>query len=302
MTLGSDELELLFNGSTEREVMRFYDKFEDANDLIHWVRSRKHGKASIHEVGEYEDIVVVVPTKDIRSGNSTNIAQQIFKGLKIIFVESGEDSALFNYSRNCNIGLRRALTYNPDWIILSNDDMYKIDGVEVLKEGLKKMDPEAVKTVFTNPPGRYHSYLTGIGLTTRIRDSFLKANGTLGRMQVKLENKFGIKIVPAYPSIPKRFMTSNNRFFYVTSSFSIFSGEYVKSKDGNVFDELFVNMWEDTDISLEFSGYPANYSFIDYSIGDMIGSSFGNTHARHLRSLVSRVYFNKKHFNLFGSS
>lgn len=292
-------MELLYNGSTVREVMKFYDYFQNADDLLHWVKSRKKGKAVIHEIGGNEEIVVVVPTMDIESVNSTNIAQEIFKGLKMVFVESGQDSTLFNYSRSCNIGFKRALKYNPDWIILSNDDMYMIDRVEVLKEGLKKIDPDAVKTVFTNPEGRYHSYLTGIGLTTRLRDTFLRADGKVGRMQLKLESKFGIKIVPAYTTLPRRLLTTKNRFFYLTSSFSIFSGRYIKRKEGDVFDELFLNMWEDTDISLEFSKDRESYSFVDYSIGDMIGGSFGNSHARHLRSMISRVYFNKKHYRLF---
>ena len=49
------------------------------------------------------------------------------------------------------------MEYNPKWIVVSNNDMYKIDDVESLKEELDKMRYKEVSTVFT-APSIYHSF------------------------------------------------------------------------------------------------------------------------------------------------
>ena len=40
-----------------------------------------------------------------------------------------------------NVGISRAMEYNPRWIVISNDDMYKIDEVSILKGHLKIFTP-----------------------------------------------------------------------------------------------------------------------------------------------------------------
>ena len=291
-------MEALFNGNTAEDVYAFYGHFDTASDLLNWVRKRPVGSAEIYEVEGQDEIVVVITTKSRLGNDSQHCANSIYNGLRIIFVESGEDVSRFNYARNCNIGLKKALRYNPSWIVLSNDDMSKIDDNVVLKQELKKFDPMTVKTLFTNPPGIYHSYVSGIGLSTARREFLLKVSGKIGKMQALVEKRFEIQIVPAYSKFPKNTLTRNNLYFYLTSSFSIFSGAYVKGKGGKVFDELFLNMWEDTDISLEFARDPQSYGFVNYRLADKIGTSFGNTKSRLLRSMVSRAYFNLKHKNL----
>ena len=293
------DLEDLFYGTQVEQVARFYHHFEDAASILKWVRERKNGRADIFEVDGDRNIVVVIPTRDHHGKYSLHCSNHIFKGFQQVFVESGSDIRGFNYARNCNIGLKRALKYQPSWIILSNDDMYMIDKPETLTGELAGKDPERYVSLFTSPPGDYHSYLGGFGLTTHLRNLALRVTGNLQREQLQIEQKFSIRIVPAYPNRIRRILSKRNRFFHITSSFSIFSGKFVKEKSGAVFDEMFLNMWEDTDISYQISRNPEYLSFINYRIGDMIGSSFGNTGARHLRSMVSRIYFNIKYGHLF---
>lgn len=299
VNMSSNDLESLFNGKTVSEVMEFYSNFSRAQDVIDWVKHRPFGEARIYDVEGDSDVIVVIPTQTHSNKDSTNCAENVFKGLRIIFVESGKDFGTFNYARNCNLGLEYALRYRPSWIILSNDDVIKIDDVSKLKNELGKYDPGQFKTLFTNPPGEYHSYLGGIGLTTKQREATMYLSGNLKRMQLYIEKRFEIGIVPAYPKWPLRYLTKKNKFFNITSSFGVFSGDYIRGINGNLFDTMYVNMWEDTDISLEFSKEPECFSYINYSIGDKIGSSFGNTPERHLRSMVSRIYFNIKHKNMF---
>jgi len=54
--------------------------------------------------------------------------------LHIIFIESGGfKDCYFNFAHYVNLGLKKAIEYNPKWIIWSGNDIYKIDDVKVLK-------------------------------------------------------------------------------------------------------------------------------------------------------------------------
>ena len=75
----------------------------------------------------------------------------------MVFVESGgRGDFYFNYAHNCNAGIRKAMEYNPKWVVLSNDDMYKIDDIGKLINTLDKLDNRTISAVFAHPSS-YHS-------------------------------------------------------------------------------------------------------------------------------------------------
>ena len=76
--------------------------------------------------------------------------------------------------------------------------------------------------------------------------------------------------------------------------FGIFSASYVKSLSYKLFDESFINAYEDHDISLKFYLQHLNYAVINYRIGDYIGSSLGTGIPRELRNIASLSYLNYK--------
>ncbi|MEM3593018.1 MAG: hypothetical protein QXW67_03960, partial [Candidatus Micrarchaeia archaeon] len=105
-----------------------------------------------------KDIIVVIPTADFNGRYAKACRDEIFKGLHMIFVESGgKGDFYFNFAHNCNVGIKKALEYSPKWIILSNDDMHKIDDISVLVEQLKIVNNEEYGAVFFNPPHFYYS-------------------------------------------------------------------------------------------------------------------------------------------------
>ena len=77
-------------------------------------------------------------------------------------------------------------------------------------------------------------------------------------------------------------------------SFGIFSTEYLRSLDFNLFDETFINAGEDVDISLKLSFAKERSAIVDYKIGNYIGMSFGNGIQRGLRTHAGRIYLNYK--------
>ena len=145
-----------FTSDDPKKVMEFYNGFDNRDQLIQWMRERPKGVATIHEVEGNKDIIVVIPTADFDGSYSRECRNNIFKGLHMVFVESGEiPDPYFSAAHNVNVGIKRAMEYNPKWIVISGDDMYKIDDVDVLTNELKNINNEEVDIVYT-PPSVLH--------------------------------------------------------------------------------------------------------------------------------------------------
>ena len=106
------------------KIIEFYNEFDNREQLINWMRERPKGSSNIHEIEGESDIVVAITTADFDGKYAIDCRESIFKGLHIIFVESGgREDFYFNYVHNCNVGIRKAMEYNPKWVVVSNDDV-----------------------------------------------------------------------------------------------------------------------------------------------------------------------------------
>ncbi len=147
----------LFTSRSTTDLLDFYNSFKNRNQLIKWMAERPKGVANIYEVDGKKDIIIVIPTSDYFGKFARVCREEIFKGAHIIFVESGgRDDYYFNYAHNCNIGFKKAMEYDPKWIVLSGDDMYKIDDISILRKELEKLDHNSTNTVITET-ALYHS-------------------------------------------------------------------------------------------------------------------------------------------------
>ena len=128
-----------FTSDDPYRIIEFYNGFENRDQLIRWMKERPRGIANIHEVEGDKDIIVVIPTADFNGKYAKECRDNIFKGLHIVFVESAEiPDPYFNGAHNVNVGIRKAMGYNPKWVVFSGDDMYKIDEVTKLINVLSK--------------------------------------------------------------------------------------------------------------------------------------------------------------------
>lgn len=279
-----------FVSDSPDKIIEFYNSFENIEELILWMKERPSGIASIHELSGRKDIIVVIPTMDYKNKYAVETGEKIFKGLQIIFVESGKDS-YFNYAHNCNVGVKKALEYRPDWIVVSNDDMYKIDNIEVLINQLVKLDNVALDVVFTQP-SKYHSIPVYFSKGNLLRRFYFKIP-KYRREQLKIENKYFVKYFssPCY-GYGRYFFEHKNPHISI-ADFGIFSSKFIERRSGALFDETFVHGGEDVDLSLEVAS-KGRYSFIDYSIGDLLGSSLGKGTNRKLRDISGYIYLNYK--------
>lgn len=97
----------LFVSNDVNKIMEFYNGFKNKEQLIQWMKERPKGIVYIHEVEGNKDIIVVIPTADYNNKYAKACRDEIFKGLHIIFVESGKNNFYFNYAYNCNTGIKK---------------------------------------------------------------------------------------------------------------------------------------------------------------------------------------------------
>jgi GT2 family glycosyltransferase len=238
---------------------------------------------------------------DVNGKFALNCRNEIFKGLHIIFVESGYNNYYFNYAHNCNAGLKKAMEYNPKWIIVSNDDMYKIDPPEKLKEELSKLNNnKKIDFVLTVDPSKYQLMYRLIG-KPRITKTFLryifkyKVWHSLYRFIIRFNIKFET-VWPRNIFIGIFFYKNIKSILSIRGTFSIFNSTLIEKMNSEPFDENYINDYEDVDLSMRISN---SYELINYKIGSYRGSSIQNGNLRTMRDIINLAYFNYKYANIF---
>ena len=134
----------LYTSKRIDELLKFYEQFDSAEALVRWMRNRPSENMRIYEQVGSKNIIIVIPTPDA-DGAHAAFCKGFYAGFHIIFVES--NGRYFNFARSCNLGIKLALKYNPDWIIISNDDVKKIDEPAILKTELGKLQGRKLKGV-----------------------------------------------------------------------------------------------------------------------------------------------------------
>jgi hypothetical protein len=280
-----------FISDKPNKILEFYDCFKNRDQLIKWMRERPMGVANIREVDGNKDIIVVIPTADYNGKFARDCRENIFKGLHIIFVESGEvPDPYFNYAHNCNAGIKKAMEHNPKWIVVSNDDMYKIDEVNILKNELSKIKNADI--VYTKP-SRYHSTPMKIVKPNFLFHLYYRMN-RYGKKYIAICKRFNIQYFPVGAELFKSMFRKKEFSYIELQSFIILSSIFIERENSKIFDEVFLNQTEDTDLALRITINYVKSLYVDYKIGSFKGSTFGMKSDRKLRSFASLTYFTAK--------
>ena len=288
-----------YTSDDTNKIKEFYNSFKNRDQLIQWMKNRPKGAAYIYEVDGEKDVIVVIPTANLNGIYARECMENIFKGLHIIFVESGEiPDPYFNYAYNCNIGIRKAMEYNPKWIVVSNDDMYKIDYVRILKAELSALDNKEISFVLTNISGQLHSLTEHIGRGTLIRRMFMLSLPKYKEKR-KLERKFGVRILTWrewYNKFILKVLYKEITNVKASFSFGIISSQFINDQNKILFDETYINGMEDIDLAMMIKANSAKVHYINYKIGSRNGSTLGTGESRVLRDLLNKLYFQEKFY------
>ena len=302
-----------FTSDDPNKIIEFYSGFENRDQLIQWMRERPNGTANIHEVEGDKDIIVVIPTSDFNGKYAKECMDNIFKGLHMVFVESGgRDDFYFNYAHNCNVGIRKAMEYNPKWIVVSNDDLNKIDDVETLKLELGKLNKEKVDFVVCKPSYGYHStpikvlYPNRLGFFLYNYRTFKHSYKSFKKIVDRLKLNFvftsidtlriDILQIPTMERlklkfISKFFLYENGISFFQIGAFGIMSGNLMNEFDKQPFNEDYINAFEDIDLSYRIMQKACKISIINYNIRPVSGFILGTESIRDARTIAGRYYF-----------
>jgi hypothetical protein len=290
---GSYYLNDLFVSKNADDLLKFYDSFNCSEKLLEWMKNRPQGQAIIKETDGDERYVVVIPTKDTESAFAVSSRDTVFKGLKIVFVESGPDP-YFNIARNSNIGLRYALKYNPEWIIDGQDDMLRVDDISVLTRQLSSIDPRNTNVVIPLASS-IPSTFPAIGRSTVLREEIMRIRGKPWRKRISIMKKFEIDL-----------LAISNKIFYrplykpllrfPANVVKMLSANFLRSCEGRVYDEIYINCFEDLDFFWRVAEN-GGCSFVDFKIATvpMGANSLGKYNiVRRLREICSNAYLNMK--------
>ncbi|MCL4480405.1 MAG: hypothetical protein M1113_02845 [Candidatus Thermoplasmatota archaeon] len=280
-----------FTSNDPNKIVEFYKSFENRDQLIEWMKERPGGTANIYEIEGGEEIIVVIPTADFNGKYAKECRENVFKGLHIIFVESGKEDYYFNYAHNCNVGIKKAMEYNPKWIVVSNDDAYEISEVENLKEELSKKDPNEIDLLFA----KEMSYITQHSQLAERRIIFKIILFLIGKSLQwnRLEKRFKIRYLGAPTKGLSFALYKKGWTFSNLIAFAIFSSNMCTKLKGDLFDETYINAAEDTDLSIR-ANTEYRSEIINYKIGAFKGKTMGMGKMRRYREIPSNAYLNLK--------
>ena len=297
-----------FTSNDPANIIEFYNGFDNRDQLIQWMRERPKGVPIVREVEGDKETIVVIPTADFNGVYARECRENIFKGLHIVFVGSGgKGDFYFNFAHYVNIGIKKAMKYNPKWVLFSGDDMYKIDEVSILRNQLTRVDNNKIDLVFTKK-STYHSIPARFSKQRITRKIILKAIW---------KRKFGDSLLKPFFDVEKKFqceyfLSPRTGFTFLLykkgynlisfTDFGILSSEYIRRLAGIVFDETFVNAHEDHDFMLRAFLQGIRLTVINYEIGDYVGKSMGTGFIRTLRNLAGVAYLNQKWVSIFSKS
>lgn len=295
----------LFTSKDPKEIIEFYNGFENRDQLLHWMKLRPKGIHTLKEIEGSKEVVVVIPTADFNGAYARECRELIFKGLQMIFVESGgREDSYFNYAHNCNVGIGKALEYDPRWVVITNDDMEKIDDISSLIKQLRLLDNNEQIVFASKGEGIVAEWKIGrLNLMGKIASLVIpKKSGLAYYAEIlKLRKKFNIKYVTVNSKFTFRmwkeiFYNRTNEKFRISGVFNVVSAEYLKQLSPIFFDATFINGSEDADFYLNACRTGVMTGNIEFRIRNLMSKTLGNGKDRNLREISNHSYLCFKRF------
>ncbi len=290
-----EDINSLYVSNDFNDVIKFYNYFANKSSIIDWMKNRPKMKPNLIEYFSNTDdyAIVVIPTIN-SNGRWAGIDKKIFKNLHIIFAENKNQkpNKYFNYAFSVNTAIKRALEYNPTWIIISNDDMFKVDSISQLIKELR--NSENYDSLFFP---KSETYSDNVVMAKAEFQNLIRQFFYWRKSYKNIINKFKIKFeilnFKEHGFIYKHFIYRQViKIPHHQGNFIVLNSKFINSIDskGKVFDETFINGHEDTWLSYKYL-QNCNFKLSNFNIGRYIGSSLGNGVTRAFREIANEIYF-----------
>ncbi|MHB1764895.1 MAG: hypothetical protein ACYCS1_05080 [Gammaproteobacteria bacterium] len=312
------ELNNLYLSKNPEDLIKFYFSFNSDKEIIDWLSKRRMEKQHVvvynMPKNNQANIIAIIPTTDV-NGEKAKRMKELLKDIPIIFNDT--KSEYWSLAQSVNYAYDYAKKhYDFVWAIIANDDITDMDDIQKLKDKLKLMPLKDLTVVTVNKS------LGGcaVYVPSSLKKILIKTK-LLPKEVIDIHNishKFSADALP----ITAKPMTSlgywKDLLFYTqitseyhnTGDFFIVNSLSPLFENNKIFDENYLNECEDVDLVLRANGITSyEFSFpwkrirktgdfytehIRFKVKSAEGGSLGTGYLRHLKSIVSRIYFNYK--------
>lgn len=305
--LDGELLEGLYGSQNPSEILKFYTGVGTSAEMIAFSKSRPRASMRIVDVQSKRDngIVVVIPTADSKSSLARE-ASRIFKPIDIILVES--QGKYFNYARSMNFGIDSALRKDPEWIIISNDDVFEIDPIDSFVAELRQEKDSEMVMAAADTLGRYHHSMDSMVFANNLNPATMALDVLSWKSYffqvIKVLHRFGVKfradnLPPTQTRAPLvdsffRGLASRSvcvERFCTFGDFGAFRSSLLRRFQ---FDEFFINGGEDRDLAIRLKLAKVAIKKSNFRLGSMVGKTLGSHIQRSLRDLLNCVLLDRK--------
>lgn len=277
----------------EQQILKFYEQFPNYSSLIRWLRNvKKKEPKIIVKKSKITTVIAVIPTrytKNIRG------LKKKYGDITLVIAVNQKDTGHFNYAYSINKAINEALKMKPSWLIIANDDIKDVGKTKDLVRILGHIDNKCTDVVFPEYITKYpythevvlvkYRFYSGLLLRIIRKKTFVK---------YILHKKYGIKIFAQPSSWRERLVFKKIHCFTNIGDFSIISPNFIKNNKNKLFDDIFLNGNEDTEVSLKFRASKIEY--INYKMNcGYGGNSLGHNQERFLRDIATQCYIYHKY-------
>jgi hypothetical protein len=314
--------EVLWQSTRPSDLARFFLLNGEVDDLIHFSRARPRATIAIKSVRSESKarMVVVIPTADMGSKFALEAAE-LYDPLPVVLVESF--GPFFNYSYSLNAGIREALSRKPDWVVISNDDVFLKDSMRTLVQQVESnSDADYLLAIPEVKDDHWiHSnlmeavrYSTVMEAVSRIPWSLVSGTLRAEIIALMMERRYhvglGFNLLPeridgdglpvlrtkgTLYSLRNNLYTKPMRMGVMLRNFSDFGVFRASILEARAFDETYINGYEDVDFTLDLMASVCKSRLVNFRIGHYRGASLSPTPTarslRLLREVLNKTYF-----------
>ncbi len=313
--------EKLYSSNKYEDIRIFYECLNNVEEWINFSKNRPKADVKIYELNiEFDkNVIVVVPTKDI--SKTKGRIQSNFSSYFVIVVESS--GQYFNFARSMNLGISKALNYNPYWVVLANDDLDWI-GDHDLRNIIKDEKSADILLPTVIEENKIKPKFLDLYEQSTIFESLIRILSLFGFFRIfpltraqsrySRTNLFKDKSSIHYVQIPSNYTDRNFLYKFIMrfekflftrklitipqiQPISIIKADILK---GEKFDEVFINNGEDTDLAIRLTLHNYVISDFETTFTTMGSESLGkDVISSYRRNVQESAYVGYKLHNIY---